>query len=269
MDKVLAITLYRRPNYTRQLFDALKKCYGVKDYTIFISCDHDDRFRDDCLEVQAMADEFSRWHENTFIYVNNPRLGIDINKLFILPIAFKYSDFVIFYEDDTIPAPDTLRYFEWCRQFKDDPNCIAICTYDRYHDQHYHDLVMKYQSHSVIQKPGIFSIWGWGTWKDRYDRIYGMDGQKYATSPLVDNVNGRFDYWMSWSFESNPEAYCLFPRLPRTQSVGAENAEHTPSAEWHKENEYNPMGAWTQEMPDTDQWELIDDVSNRMEGLEL
>lgn len=254
MDKVLAITLYRRPNYTKQLFDALKNCYGVKDYTILISCDHDDRFQDGCLEVQAMADEFSKWQGNTTIYVNNPRRGIDLNKIFILAKAYELSDYVIFYEDDTIPAPDTLRYFEFCRQFGSDPDCIAVSSYDRYYSEEYHRLVLEYQPYVVLKKMQTFCIWGWATWKDRFLRLYGNDGENYI--PNVDNPNGRFDYWVTWSMENFPDNYCIFPRLPRTQSVGGENAEHTPSAQWHLENEYNPLGAWTQEMPDTDQWQL-------------
>jgi hypothetical protein len=261
--KVIAITLYRRPDYTKQMLDALSQCYGIEDYHILISCDHNGQYAEDCDKVWDLARQFaaSRPKELTEIFSNNPRLGIDLNKLFILPRAYALSDYVIFIEDDTIPAQDALRYFEFCAQFVSDPDCVAICAYDRYHDEDYHRRTLEKQAHAVLKRPKMFSSWGWAMSKASYERLYGMDGQKYI--PNVDAPNGRFDWWISWNYRDND--YCIFPRMPRFQSVGGERGEHTPNAQWHKENEYNPLGAWTQPMPDTNDWTLIEDVPMREE----
>jgi len=257
MNKVLVITLYRRPKYTQMLFDALQRCYGIEDYTVFISCDYNEEFHDGCIESQAIAHRFAQSREEgkTHIYVNNPRLGVDLNKLFILPKAFQETDYLVFLEDDTIPAPDALRYFEWGRQFKDDQSIVAVCGYDRYHDMDYHQLVLREQPYTVVKKDKTFSSWGWAMWRDRYERIYGMDGMKYI--PNVDHPNGRFDWFLFWQFQEGEG--CLFPRLPRVQSVGGEMGEHTPNPEWHRENEYNPLGAWSQDMPDIgpEVWQMV------------
>jgi hypothetical protein len=264
MPKVIAITLYRRPKYTQILFDALNRCYGIEDYTIFISCDYAPEHHDACSEVQAMAHRFSNAREEckTHIYYNNPRKGIDLNKLFILPKAYEMSDYVIFLEDDTIPAPDALRYFEWCRQFGNDPSCVAVCGYERYHPMDYHEKVLTRQPYAVLKKFKSFSSWGWAMWRDRYERLYGMDGMNYI--PKVDSPNGRFDWHISWTYREGD--YCLFSRMPRIQSIGGEMGEHTPNAAWHKENEFNPLGSWSQYMPDdTESWNLVDDVPSREE----
>jgi hypothetical protein len=252
--KVIAITLYRRPDYTQVLFDALKKCYGIEDYMIFVSCDYDERFHEGCTKSLRIAEAFrDTFHSNTIISQNIPKLGIDLNKLYILPLAYEQSDYVIFLEDDTIPSPDALRYFEWGQHFKDNPDIIAICGYERYGDIPFHNLVLEHQAHAAFKLVNKFSSWGWALWKDRYERIYGMDGSNYI--PFVDAPNGRFDWHLFWQFKGLQG--CIFPRLPRIQSIGGEMGEHTPNAQWHKDNEYNPLGAWCQEMPDTDQWQLV------------
>src|SRR4051812_20532222 len=108
MSKVIAITLFRRPEETSKLFDALMGCWGVDDYLILISCDHDPRYEADCRAVQNIANDFARRRESlapgrgkTQIWVHEPRLGVDLNKLFLMPQAFAYNDYVIFLEDDT------------------------------------------------------------------------------------------------------------------------------------------------------------------------
>lgn len=262
-NKVIAITLYRRPDYTRQMFESLRQCFGIEDYRVLISCDYDARYDAGCNDSWHLACQFaaSRPEGMTEIFVNNPKLGIDLNKLFILPKAYELSDYVIFIEDDTIPAQDALRFFEFCAQLAKDPDCVAICAYDRYMDEAYHTRALAKQAHAVLKRPKMFSSWGWAMTRDSYERLYGMDGQKYI--PNVDAPNGRFDWWISWNYRDND--YCVFPRIPRFQSVGGERGEHTPNAEWHRENEYNPLGAWSQPMPDTDDWILIDDVSMREE----
>lgn len=255
MEKVIAITLYRRPEYTQKLFDALTQCYGIEDYEVFISCDYNLDYLEDCRKCQDIAKEFAENRDApTNIWVHEPRLGIDLNKLFILPKAFEVSDYVIFLEDDTIPSRDALRYFEWGRQFQNDQSVVAICGYERYHDIPYHNLVLQYQPYAVIRKPKTFSSWGWALWKDRYERIYDMDGQRYKEGTGAE-ANGRFDWWLSWEFREGD--VCIFPRLPRIQSIGGVNGEHTPNAQWHLENEYNPLGAWSQEMPDECLWTLV------------
>lgn len=252
LEKVIAVTLYRRPGYTRQLLEALAACYGIADYRLLISCDYDKAHRDACDEVVGLARDFKACQ--TQVFVNDPRYGIDVNKLFILPKAFGLSDYVIFLEDDTIPSTDALRYFEWGgRRFAEEKHVISVAGYNRYTEIAVHQRVLAEQPYEV-HCGGGFCPWGWAMWKDRYERIMG-DGTEYAKR-WGPEVNGRFDCWFC-NMMHEPEV-STYPVLPRIQSVGGEQGEHTPSPEWHQAHEYNPYGAWSQPMPDVtdDPWVL-------------
>lgn len=257
--QVIATTHYRRPQYSKCFFEALSQCYGIEDYTILISCDYSQEHEEACLEVKKLAAEFLLRHKG-LIYINSPRLGVDLNKLFIMPKAFELSNYVIFLEDDTIPSMDCLRYFECTEQLADIMSIAAILGYNRYTEIETHQQVLEKEAYA-IQTHDWFTPWGWATWKDRYEEIVGMDGSVYKDHVQLTwtgEENGRHD-WHWNTYIRNNDLKVLCPVLPRVQSIGAEEGEHTLSAQWHSENEYNPYGAWSQEMPEPkkEDWRLL------------
>lgn len=250
MSKVIATTHYRRPQYSKLFFDALSRCYGIEDYTVLISCDYEHEHDAKCMQVAQLANHFLKSNKGE-IFINCPRHGIDLNKLFIMPKAYELNDYVIFLEDDTIPSMDCLRYFERTEQLADKASIAAILGYNRYTEFKVHQQVLEKESYA-IQTHDWFTPWGWATWKDRYEEIVGMDGSVYKERVQLTwkgEENGRHD-WHWNNYIKNNELKVLYPVLPRVQSIGAEEAEHTPSAQWHSENEYNPYGAWSQKMPE-------------------
>jgi hypothetical protein len=260
--KVLVTTQYRRPKYSQRFFEALAQCYGIEDYTLLISCDYNEQYAADCDTVIGMSREFKACE--TQVHINNPRLGIDVNKLFIIPKAYEMTDYMIFLEDDTIPSKDALRYFEWAAvRFAREPRIISVCGYNRYTEIATHNQVLQSQPYEVHMGGG-FCPWGWAMWKDRYERKMG-DGSAYAER-WGEEVNGRFDWWFYHGMDAALKEGSIYPVLPRVQSIGGENAEHTPSPEWHQENEYNPYGAWSQDMPDPafDVWRFIDTLAGEI-----
>lgn len=248
--QVIATTHYRRPQYSKLFFDALSRCYGIENYTILISCDYEHEHDAKCMQVAQIAAHFLKTHKG-HIFINCPRLGVDLNKLFIMPKAFEISNYVIFLEDDTIPSMDCLRYFEQAGQLSDVMSIAAVLGYNRYTEYKTHQQVLTNEAYAIQTDTG-FTPWGWATWKDRYEEIVGLSGDKYkerVDDHWIGEYNGRHD-WHWNTYIRNNELKVLYPVLPRVQSVGAEEAEHTPSAQWHSENEYNPYGAWSQKMPD-------------------
>ncbi len=237
--KVIAITLCRRPHETKLLFDALEQCYGVEEYQFFISCDHDDRYAEQSDEVWELAMDFGKRHA-CVLHRHEPRLGIDLNKLFIIPKAFRVADYVIVLEDDTIPAKDALLFFEQVGDVvKDIEPVFSVCGYNRI-DESQLESVASYSPYTVHFKQG-FHTWGWATWKDRWEKAFG-DGAKAYLEASGDDANGNFDWWLRQDCHGYVEAY---PALPRIQCITAPSAEHTPSDEWHREHEYNEFGAWS------------------------
>lgn len=251
MNKAIAITLYRRPDYTEQLFDALSKCYGIEEYNVSISCDYAEQYGSDCDAVFQMALEFTHSTplRGSHVWSNNPRLGVDLNKLAVMPDAFEISPYVIFLEDDTPPAKDALRYFEAMRvMFRTDPTIVSISGYNRYLEAEEHERVLRDEPYH-IDRGTQFCAWGWAMFEDMYTSIIGMDGEKYKKA-TGEQANGLFDHNICQWMEAHQPAYTIYPVLGRTNHTGKDRAEHTPSEVYLMENEYAPFTAASQDMPD-------------------
>jgi len=252
----IAITLYRRPIYTKQLFDALKQCYGLEGLPITISCDYSAEYEDaaDCDAVIGLAEEFSRSMDKgqVHIYVNRPKRGIDQNKLFVVPKALErmygqeQSNYVIFFEDDTIPrSKDTLNWFiAMGMLYHGRPEVLSVTGYNRIIDEKAWAAAKRFDLYGIEFQEG-FGSWSWAMWADRWWEFFKNDGASYRAyaGALVD---GKFDWWLRGIVQKK----MIAPRCARVQSVGGEKGEHTPGTAWHQEHEFNEHGAWEVELPD-------------------
>ncbi len=148
LSPVLATTHYRRPAYSRQFFDALSQCEGIENIPVVISQDWSDEHSQGCQDVYTLIEAF--WVRRRTVgtvamaasedltFVHNPRLGIDLNKLFVIPKAFERGNFVIFLEDDHIPSKDALRWFiEMGERFEQDERIGFITGYAKQTEQEF------------------------------------------------------------------------------------------------------------------------------------
>lgn len=251
MTKAIAITLYRRPDQTQNLFDSLSKAHGIEDYWVFITCDFKEEHEEACKEVDKLAMEFelSNTAMNVELYSGNGECkGVDLAKLFILPKAYKYSEYCVFLEDDTPIAQDGLRFFEAMYPYACQPDVVSISGYNRYLEAAEHERVLAHEKYH-LDRGQQFTPWGWAMTRERYTQIIGIDGDKYKEA-TGEKANGLFDHNLCRWMSENQPAYSIFPVLPRTNHVGADRAEHTPSPEYLMQNEFSPFGAWSQDMPD-------------------
>ena len=248
----IVITLYRREEETKQVLDALLKCYNLNDFTIVLS--HDINYADHempCKNVLALASSFidsynkNRKPGNHIWYThNNPRKGIDLNKFHAIEYLLKHqmhTDAFILLEDDTVPAPDFLNYMATnLKRIIETPDILAVCAYNRqYPEEDF--LKVSHDAYGTWLARG-FNPWGWGMLTTTYRTLYGYDHLQYLTDTGAE-ANGRFDWWLS---EKNLQ--CIRPVLSRTRLIGEFNAEHTTPADWEKEK--NPYGAWDVNTPD-------------------
>jgi hypothetical protein len=163
--------------------------------------------------------------------------------------AFRRSDYVVHLEEDTAISKDALRFFEFCGEaFKDDPKVVSVCAYHRYTDPARHQQVYIEQPYSMEFCLGAFCFWGMGIWKNRWEATMGGYYPEYPSG---------LDFWITQHLQ--PGQGCYRAVLARTQCTGGEDAVHTPSEAWHKEHEFNALGAWDFDMPDPDPsvWNVI------------
>lgn len=230
LSKAIAITLCRRPEATKKLLDCLRNCRGIEDYTLYISVDVDDRYRDNSIEVNdiviAFQDELQALKRKVFTYAHEPKLGVDLHKLFILGEAFKDNEYVIFLEDDTPISVDALNWFEWAGQhYKDDESVFSVCGFNFTRNL---EGVDPY----TYQKVRGYNSWGVGLWRDKHAELFGVDAEKYKVY-AVDHVNGQYDHFVN----TTPGLSMVRPEIARSIHSEWELAEHTPSKEWFEEHE--------------------------------
>lgn len=241
--KVLALTLYRRPQYTKQCLEALSQCYGIEDYTLIISCDYSFEYPKECDEVIEVVKTFNSCQ--TQIYVNKPGYGQHLNRFFISNKAFEITDYMIGLEEDTPLSKDGLRYFEYIgNNFGSDSNFISANGYNRYTELDTHIFNMRENTY-VIEKGKTFNAWVFSMYKHCYQQLAGtQEAVNYWT-----HVDG-FDWWVRNIMRNHPDSYVINPIVPRSNHVGWENSQNTRSYQWLMDNEFVPYGAWSQEMPD-------------------
>lgn len=246
----VAMTLFRRPGETREALEALSQCYGVEDWSIYLSLDYSQKYH---AAIQRTQDEIWDFLKGTELNVNfivrAEPLGIDVHKLVLFQEIFQKHDYCVLLEDDTPIAQDGLRFFAAMdKRFRTDKSVTSISGYNRYCEAETHARVLATEPYA-LDRGEQFTPWGFGIWGDRYELINGYDGNKYRDA-TGENANGLFDHNMCRWMKENSGHYTVYPVLPRTNHTGGTNAEHTPNPEWLMANEFSPYGAWSQAMPD-------------------
>lgn len=248
--KQLILTLYRRPDYTARVLNALAECYGIEEYHILISHDVSEQYRDEVMAVFDVVLDWKVQHQTLKVdYVSHsPKLGIDENKLWALDRVFDdmRNDFVVCMEDDMLPAKDFLNFMEWGnREFARDTQILSVCGYNKI-DSLNDNLWQLYHAY----KAQAFHAWGWGMWRDRYERFFGDNAKDYRAY-AGDLVNGKFDWYLS-DMAKQHNLFTVKPVVPRIQNFGERNGEHTTPETFR--NDHNPYGAWQMELIDTHTW---------------
>lgn len=219
-EKVVTMTLYRRPHYARQVLEALARCDGIDEHLVLL---HIEPGYPDVLEA-ARRVKFER----KILVENADVLGCSMNSRAAIGHGFQHADFVVHLEDDTVPARDCLRFFDWARRaYRDDPTVFTVASYARENpppDRYF----------EVIRSPW-FTPWGWGTWRDRWDEI---------SASWNDDPSVTWDICINRLRAGRSE---VRPLLARTQNIGAEGGTHCPSPEFHRQFHFNEFGAWSVE----------------------
>jgi hypothetical protein len=256
-------TLYRRPAATRRMLAALSECYHSREIPCFLSCDYDPNHDEACSQVVAIAQDWAMTRRGrTEMVVNDPKRGIDCNKLYAIPAALESTgaDAVILLEDDTGLSHDALSFF--CTNLAAtaaDPSVLAVCGYNRLPDDNQGPEDV--EAETALLATDLFSTyrfsgfkpWGWAMTAERFAEFFGSDGngQRYKEQTRTDG-NGMFDHWLTYQCQKQGRV-TIRPLVGRTTHAEWADAEHTPSEQAWQERERVTVGAWLPkvELPDT------------------
>lgn len=229
----ITVSLFNRPDYSRQVLDHLAKCINVEHFQILVNIDKSP-YQEELAELVA---EFST---DLDIYSHMCPKNLGCNKAIYecLDWGFEDADFNVHIEDDILLAQDALQYFEYCANTY--VNRQAIFTVDGYNNQPY-DLSSNKQYELNATKS--FKPWGFGIWKDRWESI--KDRWQFGYGSIYEQGkrvldSGGWDVNMKKNLKG--DRYRIYPRLARTKNIGAKGGVHTPSEEWH--NKKHGIDLW-------------------------
>jgi hypothetical protein len=210
--KIITIPVYRRPNYTKQVLEGLRNCYGIKDYTICIFAEPG------YPEVIDVIKSFTDL--NIILTINEKQLGLPSNTRQCLDYGFSVSDFVIHIEDDTVPDKDCLEFYEWVRdEYENDKEIYTITAYNRCEPiPNDHDIY-----HEVRRRPWFHST-SWATWQDRWEEIKNGWVQ-------VELIN----VWSNSVQNTRGNRCEIYPCIARVKYIGKELSTNTLTLEYFNE----------------------------------
>jgi hypothetical protein len=227
MRRIVTMTAYRRPDYTRTVLKALAKCEGISEWTFLPQLEPGH---------EEVRQAFTEWSASPMeLIVNKDRLGLNRNTHAALSRAYSAGATVLVHlEDDTVPSPDALHWFQSGLAelaSEERHSTLLVSGYNR-PDQH-----PPTEHHHLWSRRPIWTPWGWAV-----DR-------------------GRLGFLLEkWCFK-NPKCFTcifryryrrtrkeLFPLLSRIQNIGYELGENDRSPAWYRENHRTPWVADMREL---------------------
>lgn len=163
MKTPVLLIAFNRPNYTRQMLNALK-ISNVENLLIFRDGPRPMNSHDQaaCQEVKNLVEGID-WKCSVKTNFMNNNLGCGWGPFSAISWAFQYTDRLIILEDDCIPTPAFFRFCEYLlEKYKDNDKVRHISGYSQFPG-----------SKSFSDRDYIFTQYaptlGWATWKRVWD----------------------------------------------------------------------------------------------------
>lgn len=242
----LVIFVYKRPDVTKQMLDAINKNLLVGQTDVFIFCDgcKEDSDRENVKAVRDIVHDFAK--HNNFRSVTIKEFPINkglANSVItgVTEVINKYGR-VIVLEDDLLTSRNFLNFMNDCLDFYEDDDSVwsiggtlkKLKRLEKYNK----DIYACYRVGS----------WGWATWLNRWTRVdwdvpdyYDFmknkkqkrlfnRGGSDLTGMLRAQHEGKIDSWaVRWGYQASKEnMVSIFPRKSLVKNIGfGAGATHT------------------------------------------
>jgi hypothetical protein len=211
--KIITMTAYRRPSYTREVLQALARCHGVADW-LFLP--HVEPGNETVIEL---CKSFDACESNAEI--NPERKGLNRNtQAAICNGASRRPDILVHLEDDTVPAPDALLYFQFAVN-----QMAAIKNKKILIASGYNKTPCDVGKEYTANLRKIWSPWGWAT---------NLVGLEFLLNKWCFRNPKCFTCFFRRVYRN--ARYEIYPLLSRIQNIGYELGENNRKPEWYRAN---------------------------------
>jgi len=211
MTFAIAMPVCNRPEYTEKALEAIHKMDGW-DGIVLASID---RQRDGSINPDVVS---ALRKYPVVVHPSENKLGCNGNVKAALDLAWESNpDVVICIEDDVIVTPDAFRYIKWAaRRYKHDQSIRTIGLWS--HKDGWNPTKPWSDSEPTkVMEQSLFSVWGWATWKDRWQEM----SDNWTTGP--DSHESSWDVVMLSQLNGRKE---VVPSISRANNIGELNGTH-------------------------------------------
>lgn len=216
-NKVITFCFYKRPDYARQCIDAVRKAKGSEQYRLIFCLDGPPRkdMRTLCSGVTWAKVDIHQHGEN---------IGCNRNTRFALRKGFAETDYVIHLEEDIVIGPDALILLEWYRQFYVNKKIwnVSLWRHPKGWLPGRGPFPAKWNTHQDISECDGMHIWGWATWKDRWEE---MD-EHWTTGDDTGPNQLSWDTCLT-RYRKSTGRVCYVPMISRAINIGEKDGTHT------------------------------------------
>ncbi|WKN32530.1 glycosyltransferase [Porifericola rhodea] len=194
----IVLFVFKRLDHTLKVIEALKNCMEANDSILYIYSDAArtpeekpvvEKLRSSLREIDGF--------KKVYLIERECNRGLAYNIIHGVSEVIKEEGKVIVLEDDIICSPYFLRYMNDCLdKYKECKDIFSISAY--------HPIVKNHKGTNIeVYKNPRNSSWGWGTWKDRWEKVdwevldfKNFIGNKRKRKEF--NIGGEDLSWMLW-----------------------------------------------------------------------
>lgn len=238
----VVVFVYNRADHALDTLNHLSGNALADETDLYIYCDNakNEKAQEAVDNVRAVVDDFARNSNFKSVSVIKAKENKGLAASIIggvSEVLEKYGR-VIVVEDDLITSPDFLTYMNEALNFyENNPKVWSISGYT------FPLKSLKKYNHDVYMSPRGCS-WGWGTWKDRFDKVdwnvsdfdtfikskeavaHFNEGGVDMTDMLTRQVQGKINSWaIRWCYqESKENMFTVYPVKSRIKNIGCDNS---------------------------------------------
>ena len=242
----IILFVYNRPEHTKKTIEYLSKNRLAESSTLFIFSDgpKSEKDKQKVAEVRKYLKSIQGFNEIKIVE-REKNLGLANSVISGVNQIFKSYEKVIVLEDDIISSPSFLKFMNDALDFyKADEKIFSVSGYPypvKIPDSYSHDVFVAHRA----------SSWGWGTWKDRWEKVdwemkdyssllKNREGQNILNKAGEDllpmlkaQLKGEVDSWaIRWTYtQLKNNAFCLYPVSPLCKNIGTDwSGTHSSSS---------------------------------------